>query len=95
MADGIKGVTQKGKKLFEVPLFLSDSNFHVTATLKNLSDLEGGGFTRSKRPDIEQGALKSFLDAQKKRQSRFRETQGLFTTGLNLSRLRALSSLGG
>ena len=31
--------------------------------------------------------------AFRRRRTRFRETQGLFTTGLNLSRLRALSSI--
>ena len=37
--------------------------------------------------------FRAFQAASKKRRQRFRETRGLFTTGLNLSRLRALSSI--
>ena len=40
-----------------------------------------------------QKAFGAHQAAFRRRRTRFRETRGLFTTGLNLSRLRALSSI--
>ena len=50
----------------------------------------GGGKTQLRKQQLAFGAHQR---AFSRRRTRFRETQGLFTTGLNLSRLRALSSI--
>lgn len=83
------GIVERFEKKKEKKLFTTTQNIEglsLTFGVKNLD-------AENTKEGL--GALADFLAAQKKRQSKFRETRGLFTTGLNLSRLRALSSLGG
>ncbi|KKL97126.1 hypothetical protein LCGC14_1837580 [marine sediment metagenome] len=56
------------------------------------STVRGPGFGRTQEEAVRR-AFGLHQQAFRRRRTRFRETQGLFTTGLNLSRLRALSSI--
>lgn len=69
-------------------------NVPVSPTLTSFINTRGERETRTtfREQDIK-AAFRGFQAASRKRRQRFRETRGLFTTGLNLSRLRALSSI--
>ena len=84
---------------------LRDLNINI-ASLSRLGDPSKIGRDQFGRPNVGSGVEtivgqnieREFSKHGKRlgeKRSQFRETQGLFTTGLNLSRLRALSSIRG